>query len=77
MLPVEDRQALNQAGAFPWNDFRDRLIQEIAEAERQGTGSTYYERWFAAFERLLASRGLVRPNEVDARVAEIESGQRD
>ncbi len=69
--------ALSEAGAFPWNDFRDRLIHEIAEAQRHRTGSTYYERWFAAFERLLASRGLVRSDELDARAAEIECGERD
>lgn len=69
--------ALHEAGAFPWNDFRDRLIEEIAAAERQEHGSSYYDRWFAALERLLDARRLVTRAELEARTAEFESGRRD
>jgi nitrile hydratase accessory protein len=69
--------ALNQAGEFRWNDFRARLIAEIAEAERLAAGSTYYERWFRALERLLDDTGLVPRAVLEARAAEFESGRRD
>jgi nitrile hydratase accessory protein len=69
--------ALNQGQQFPWNQFRDRLIDEIATAERQGVESSYYARWFAAFERLLGDTGLVSPAELEARAAEFECGHRD
>src|SRR4051812_15490333 len=45
--------AMHNGGLFDWNDFRDRLIDEIAEHDRQGEESPYYERWLDAFERLL------------------------
>ena len=69
--------ALNEAQRFHWNQFRDRLIEEIATAERAGVDSTYYTRWFAAFERLLADTGLVSAAELEARAAEFECGHRD
>jgi nitrile hydratase accessory protein len=69
--------ALSQAQKFHWNQFRDRLIEEIAAAEREGRDSSYYTRWFAAFERLLADTGLVTPAELRARTAEFECGHRD
>jgi nitrile hydratase accessory protein len=68
---------LHQSWTFAWNEFRDRLIAEIGDAERQGRDSGYYERWFAAFERVLADRGLVSRAELDARTAEFERGLRD
>jgi nitrile hydratase accessory protein len=70
--------ALHHARVFHWNDFRDRLIAEIAEAERHGSeSSTYYERWLAAFERLLTEQGLIDSAELDRRTAEFECGHRD
>ena len=69
--------ALSEAGRYGWDDFRARLIDEIAEAEGRGAGSTYYERWLAALEGLLVARGFVTPSELDARTAEYASGQRE
>ncbi len=63
--------ALHDAAAYPWDAFRDRLIAEIARAEAAGEGSSYYERWLAAFERLLVEQGMVDPAELDARAAEL------
>jgi hypothetical protein len=37
----------------------------------------YYERWFAALEQVLAGRGLVGVEEIDARAAELASGAHD
>lgn len=77
--------AMHGARLFEWDEFRDRLIAEIAEADRAGGESAedlhapshYYERWLDAFERLLVERGLLSREELTARLAEFESGQRD
>jgi nitrile hydratase accessory protein len=69
--------ALSDQGTYPWRDFRDNLVAEIAAAEGAGITSGYYERWLAALEKLVLARGLVTPAELDARTAEYLSGQRD
>ena len=69
--------ALNEEGAYDWTEFRDRLIDEIAKAERDRSASSYYERWLASIERLTVERGLVTTEELDARTAEYASGERD
>jgi len=68
--------ALNDRRVYGWDDFRARLIDEIATAEACGAESGYYERWLAAFEKLLLDRGLVTSAELDARTAEYASGER-
>jgi len=62
---------------FDWNEFRDELIEEIAEADREKSDSTYYERWLEAFEHLLIQKGLVSEQELAVRLDEFETGQRD
>jgi nitrile hydratase accessory protein len=62
---------------FAWNEFRDELIEEIAEADRSGSDSTYYERWLTAFEHLLIEKGLLSHEELAARLEDFESGRRD
>jgi nitrile hydratase accessory protein len=69
--------ALNDQQLYPWDEFRDRLIAEIARAERENDGSEYYERWLAAFESLLADKGIVTKDELDERTFEFEFGERD
>jgi nitrile hydratase accessory protein len=54
---------------FHWDDFRDRLVAEIAQGEAAGAASPYYERWLAAFESILLARGLVTADEIEARAA--------
>ena len=44
---------------YAWDDFRDRLVAEIAAAEEHGDDSGYYERWLASFERLLLDTGVI------------------
>lgn len=55
--------ALHDAGIVDFEDFRARLIAEIAawEADRgtAATGYRYYERWLSALERTLLEAGLV------------------
>ena len=62
---------------FEWDEFRDRLIAEIAAADQQGVESDYYERWLDAFERLLVDKGMLTREELAARLADFESGSRD
>jgi len=57
--------ALCERGLYQWDEFRDHLIAEIAAAERAAgphadpaTLPSYYESWLAAFEKLLAEKGL-------------------
>jgi nitrile hydratase accessory protein len=62
---------LCQAGRFEWEEFRLLLIAEIAAWEATGRPPetwSYYRCWQSAFERLLASKGLCAPPELDSRV---------
>ena len=45
-----------------WEPFRRRLIAAIAADEQR----PYWESWMAALEELVASAGLVSPDELDA-----------
>ncbi len=64
-----------------WGEFRSRLIAEIAawECHNRDYPSewNYYERWFAALERLLVEKGLLSKEEIDGRTAKFASGARD
>jgi cobaltochelatase CobN len=68
--------ALNETECFPWEAFRQRLIGQIAAADGRGEDG-YYERWLAAFEQLLAERGILSAEELDERTLEFEFGERD
>jgi nitrile hydratase accessory protein len=63
--------ALCERGLYPWSEFRDRLIVEIAAAERPElppeSRPTYYECWLAAFEALLIEKGVLMKAKIDAR----------
>src|SRR5437667_4205996 len=60
--------ALHEAGLFEWEEFRQRLIAEIADWEHHNAGAdtpwSYYERWLAAFEKLIEDRGLCALSEI-------------
>jgi nitrile hydratase accessory protein len=71
---------LHQRKLFRWDEFRDRLIAEIA-AHPGGDPSTslaalYYRQWLAALERLLEEKGLVSRTAIDERAQELSSGER-
>jgi nitrile hydratase accessory protein len=77
--------ALCERGAFEWEEFRSRLIAEIAAAEAEADdsssehdedGSLYYERWTAALTGLLAERGLVPERELGTRAEDFRTGAR-
>lgn len=69
--------AMSERHQVDWEEFRQQLIAEIAAADREQSESSYYERWLAAFERVLDRRGLVKAAELESRTAELESGARD
>ena len=69
--------AMHEGRLFEWEEFRGRLIEQIAHADEHGEESTYYERWLDAFERLLVEKGLLSREELAARLADFESGRRD
>jgi nitrile hydratase accessory protein len=66
---------LYERGAFHWDEFRDRLIAAIAAWERahhpDDARYRYWDCWLAAFEDLVAAKGLCLPGAVDARVVEL------
>ena len=69
--------ALSELGLFPWEEFRQALIREVAAAEARGGEFRYYEAWLAAFERVLAGRGVLAPEEVEEVAFQFEFGERD
>ena len=69
--------ALSEQGRLPWEEFRQALIAEIATAETRGGEFRYYHAWLAAFERVLAEHGAVRPDELEETTFQFEFGERD
>ncbi len=63
---------LCEKGAYAWDDFRSRLVEEIAHGDL-----TYYESWLAALQSLLTARGVVTAGEVACRAAEYVALERD
>jgi nitrile hydratase accessory protein len=72
---------LSGSGQFSWDEFRDRLIAEIAQADaaaiRDGHATAdshrgpYYECWLAALEKLLREKALLNAEEIEGRAATI------
>lgn len=63
--------SLHRAGLFQWEEFRQRLIQEIQAWESSGRPESewsYYGCWQRAFEQLLEAKGLCDPTELRRRV---------
>lgn len=74
--------ALYEQGRYQrWDEFRERLIAEIAAWERRQQQHeepwNYYARWLAALERLLVEKGLLSKEEIELRTAEFASGGHD
>jgi len=62
--------ALYSGDVYPWERFRGHLIEQIAQGPPDA-GDRYYERWLAALEAVLAREGLVTPEELRRRMAEL------
>jgi nitrile hydratase accessory protein len=66
--------ALHDRGLFEWEEFRPRLIREIAREERTARppeAFPYYDCWLRALLDLLDAKGLAPAAEVQARVREL------
>jgi nitrile hydratase accessory protein len=72
---------LYRQGLFEWNEFQSRLIEQIqADAfadEENDPESVYYRQWIAAFEQLLADKGLLKDVALEERILEFAHGERD
>jgi nitrile hydratase accessory protein len=61
---------LSAQGYFTWKEWAAVLADELKSAADRGhpdDGSSYYEYWLAALERLVTAKGLSNPNEMLAR----------
>src|SRR5260370_31691372 len=63
---------LSEKGAYAWDEFRTRLVHEIAHG-----GEAYYEGWLDALESPLLARGLVNGGELTRRAEEYGALERD
>jgi nitrile hydratase accessory protein len=61
--------ALCERGLFEWDEFRERLIAEVAAADAgrdaSAQPSLYYERFLSALERLLIDKGICAKEEIE------------
>jgi len=72
---------LSADGKFSWDEFRNRLIAEIAEADAAAVSDAhaaadsshghYYECWLAALEKLLREKALLNGEEIERRAEAI------
>lgn len=56
--------ALQERGVFSWSEWAATLGEEIKRAQAAGdpdTGETYYRHWLRTLERIVAEKGLARP----------------
>lgn len=54
--------ALHERGLFTWTEWASTLAAEIKRAQAAGDpddGSTYYQHWLAAIERLLVDKDII------------------
>jgi nitrile hydratase accessory protein len=70
--------ALVEEAGLDWEEFRSRLIEEIAAWEAEnGDAATdawsYYERWLASLERLVVETGMVSADELEQRVLRVRA----
>ena len=66
--------ALRDQGRYEWDEFRERLIAEIAKwegAHPDGAGWSYYARWLAALEGLLSDKGICPSSLLEVRAEEL------
>ena len=67
--------ALAKKGHYEWEDFRQELIEAIAEWEAEhpleDESWDYYQRWSLALERLVIESELIDETELSQRTAEL------
>ena len=63
---------LHTRGIYTWREWASALAAELAAAAARGEpddGTHYYEHWLAALEKLVASKKVIAPDELQRRVA--------
>ena len=69
---------LSQTGLFTWDEFRARLIAEVAAAdrirERDGTNrqGEYYEHFLRALEAVVTEKGIATRSDLMTKIAELQ-----
>jgi nitrile hydratase accessory protein len=56
---------LHERGVFTWNEWAATLAAEIKKAQAAGDpdlGTTYYQHWLNALERLVVEKGVATPD---------------
>lgn len=54
------------------SEWTDYLANEISATERDSPGTkTYYEQWVSACEKLLTTKGLLEPESIQHKIAEL------
>lgn len=73
--------ALIEEGAYDWQAFQERFIERIEATDREtmqeDVEGVYYRQWLETLEDFLEATDLVTVEELDARQAEFEEGERD
>jgi nitrile hydratase accessory protein len=70
---------LHERGLFAWKEFAERLAAEVAAVAARGEiddGRRYYEHWLRALEQLVADKGLVLAEALQARKDEWDRAAR-
>lgn len=57
--------ALHERSLFTWDEWASALSAELKSPGAAADGSDYYEHWLAALEKLLFTKGVAGPAEVD------------
>jgi len=59
---------------YDWSEWTNYLSREIAAAEPNSADATsYYEQWVNACEKLLTVKGLLEPESLQRKIAELAS----
>lgn len=74
--------ALCERGIFEWDEFRERLIAEIASSDVDSADparppATYYEHFLSALERVLIDKGICDQAEISQQLNSESSEQHD
>jgi nitrile hydratase accessory protein len=59
--------ALQESGAFTWEEWATRLGATLAAAGPADDGTQYYEHWLATLEKLVAEKRVASRHELDDR----------
>ena len=59
--------ALSEQGLYAWKEFSQALAAQTAAGQEK----EYYERWLESLEHLALEKGLVQPEELATRMAQL------